>query len=144
MIRTLAIAGLAAAFALPAGAQTPDFGGLNGLRDHARQLYEGQGYAHAAGPFYMMLNQGGRQSVHLPVTNGVEYSVVGVCDTNCTDFDLVLRNGNGQDIGSDLKPDDFPIVGLQPNMDGVVSMEGVMAACSRTPCYAAVDVFWKR
>lgn len=144
MIRTLAVAGLAAAFALPAAAQTPDFGGLNALRDNARQLYEGQGYAYAAGPFYMSLADDAVQSFKLPVEKGVEYSLVGMCDNDCTDFDMVLRNGNGEDIGSDLKADDFPIVALQPNMDGVLTIQGVMAACSVAPCYAAIDVYWKR
>lgn len=145
MIRTLAATGLAAFLAFPAWAQTPDFSGLNGLRDQNRQLYEGRGYAHAAGPFYMTLNEEGRQSVQLPVAKGVEYIVVGVCDSNCTDLDLILRDGTGLRIGSDEMAGKSPVLVRRPSVDdGVMTIEGVMDQCWDTLCYAAFDVFSKR
>lgn len=144
MIRTLAATGLAASLAFPALAQTPDFGGLNGRRDVVRQVLQERSFNPAAGPFYMMLDEGGRQSVRLPVTRGVAYAFVGVCDADCTVINLVLRNGNGDVIGSDLSVRKASVVELQPDMDAVVTIEAVMTTCSQPPCYAVVDVFWNR
>lgn len=144
MIRTLAATGLAAFLAFPASAQTPDFSGLDGLRDQNRQLYEGRGYAHAAGPFYMTLNEEGRQSVQLPVAKGVEYIVVGVCDSNCSDLDLILRASTFMRLGSDEMAGKSPVVEHRATIDDVMTIEGVMGQCWATLCNAAFDVFSKR
>ena len=128
-----------------ASAQTGDYRQqLDQQLQKSRELFQQQGYSIAAGPFTGALPVGGKERFTLPVENGVSYKILGVCDNDCQDVDLRVFNMNGQNIGEDVTDDDIPIVELQPTGTGTVQLEANMIKCTSTPCYHAVEVYWKR
>jgi hypothetical protein len=110
----------------------------------SRDLFRGQGFTVAAGPFTGALQPGAKERFTLPVERGVKYKVLGVCDNDCSNVDLRIFNMNGQNIGEDITDDDIPIVDLEPKVTGTVQLEATMVTCSEAPCYHAIEVYWKR
>src|SRR5688500_16370961 len=47
------------------------------------------------------LNDERNEEVTVRLRAGVNYAIVGVCDTDCDDLDIVLYNANGREIVSD-------------------------------------------
>lgn len=71
------------------------------------------------------------------------YRITTVCDGDCGDIDLYLYDENGNSISSDLKTDDFPIVGCSPTWTGQFKLKVKMINCTRNPCRFAIAVFRK-
>lgn len=143
--RAAFIAVLACFAATSASAQSSDYRQqLDQQLQKSRELFQGQGYSIAAGPFTGALQAGGKERFTLPVESGVSYKILGICDNDCSDVDLRLFNMNGQNIGEDVTDDDVPIVELQPTGTGTLQLEAHMVTCSNAPCYHAVEVYWKR
>lgn len=55
------------------------------------------------------------ETLTLTLHAGTGYALVGVCDADCSDLDLVLYDADGREVSSDLKPDDTPVVIAVPN-----------------------------
>lgn len=147
MLKKVAVvAALAACFAIaPATAQDASYRAqLDQQLQKSRELFQGQGYSIAAGPFTGALQPGAKERFTLPVEQGVSYKILGVCDNDCSNVDLRVLNLNGQNIGEDTTPDDIPLVELQPTGTGTVQLEATMVSCSQAPCYHAIEVYWKR
>lgn len=69
--------------------------------------------------------------------------IVGVCDVDCSDIDIVVRDPQGNEAGSDRETDDVPIVGVRPALSGTYSVTIIMAGCSAAPCRFGVGVYGK-
>ncbi len=72
------------------------------------------------------------------------FTVLGVCDNDCTDVDLTLYDMDGNELDTDVEIDDFPVVetprlasGLRQRFQVRISM----FECSVSPCRYAVAVF---
>lgn len=84
------------------------------------------------------LLQGDSQVASLRAPAGTVY-VVGACDENCRDLDLIVRDSEGREVGRDQDLDDTPIVLLQTT-GGTYSVEVSMPACL-DQCHWGVGVF---
>lgn len=135
--------GLLALTALPAAAQVPDVFAreLAGKLARAESLLTENGYARAAGPFPGALsdNQSRRQTVMLRA--GQDYRIVGVCDSNCGDFDIRVFDANNRLIAQDVLQDNVPVVHVVPNATGQYSIEPTMARCAVQQCWYAFNVY---
>ena len=88
-----------------------------------------------------MLAQGQREGSGIRLDSGVEYKIVGVCDSNCRDLDLFLYDENGNQVSRDASNDYLPIVTVTPRWDGRFLLRASMARCNKAKCGYAVRVF---
>jgi hypothetical protein len=77
----------------------------------------------------------------LPVRGGARYTLVAVCDVDCTDLDLRVLDGGGSVLAQDVEPEAYASVEIVPARDGTLRVEPVMANCTASPCLYAVAVF---
>lgn len=72
---------------------------------------------------------------------GVAYTIVGACDVDCNDVDLELLDGaTGQVVGSDLLPDDYPVVNYTPAAPARFFVRVILKTCTQSPCYVGARV----
>jgi hypothetical protein len=76
------------------------------------------------------LSEGGSTTGTINVASGAAYIVIGVCDENCSDLDLTIRDSSGNEVGSDFEPDDAPMVVIPSGSGGRYTFEVSMATCS--------------
>lgn len=81
------------------------------------------------------------QDLILTLDAGRRYALVGVCDRDCSDLDLVLYDEDGYIVDSDTEPDDTPIVSVTPRETARYRLHVMMASCAVQPCYYGVGVF---
>ena len=86
------------------------------------------------------LRSGQPQYWEVQLARGATYQIVGVCDSDCSDVDMEVYDGNGNSVGSDTLADDYPRVQLTPTTSGTFSVKIWLHACSTEPCYAAARV----
>lgn len=67
--------------------------------------------------------------------------LVGVCDIDCTDLDLGIYDGYGEEIDIDVEVDDRPTVEFEVIAGGTFEARAYMATCTREPCGFAVQAF---
>ena len=89
------------------------------------------------------MNTGTTTSVNWPITTekGRAYLIVGVCDNDCTDVDLVLQVWFGAEIASDVLADDIPVIRFTPSTAATYWIETTMVVCSVEPCSYGIAVF---
>lgn len=112
------------------------------IRESAKQ-FESDGYALTHEIFTGSLADDASDSVTLDLEIGMKYYIVGACDTDCSDLDLILYDGAGNQIDSDMLVDDFPIVEVTPARSGKFTIQVNMAACSVAPCRFGLGAFGK-
>jgi hypothetical protein len=85
------------------------------------------------------------QAFRLPITleSGTEYRLVGVCDQDCFDLDLVLRDPSGQEVASDVLEDALPILAHVADTTAEYQVEVIMIACGLEPCAYRLAAFAK-
>jgi hypothetical protein len=147
-IGRLALSGALAAFALgglnaPAAAQDEWTAQVRRLLQQAGKTFEERGYSMTHSIYTGSLNASARENVTVNLDIGTEYQVMGVCDTDCTDVDLVVRDSGGNEVGSDVLDDDVPIVAVTPRRSGTYQVTVIMANCSAEPCRYGIGVFGK-
>lgn len=131
------------AIAQPALAQDSWTQQVRGLLQEAGKTYEERGYSMTHNIYTGSLNGSSRENVTLDLDIGTEYQIIGACDTDCSDVDLVLRGPNGAELDSDLLEDDFPIVSVTPSRSGKYELNVIMVSCSAAPCRYGIGVFGK-
>ncbi|HYJ80748.1 MAG TPA: hypothetical protein VEW03_14130 [Longimicrobiaceae bacterium] len=109
----------------------------------AGRRFEAQGYEMTHDIYTGSLNDDGSTMVTLNLSIGTEYQILGQCDEDCTDLDLVLFDGAGNQIDSDLLEDDYPVVSVVPRRSGSFRVRVSMATCSVEPCRYGIGVFGK-
>lgn len=73
---------------------------------------------------------------------GVDYTIVGVCDEDCSDIDLTIIDDDGDVIDEDILEDNFPIVSVSPRRDAAYTIEVDMYECDVEPCYFGIAIFY--
>ncbi|MEB3274267.1 MAG: protein kinase domain-containing protein [Prochlorothrix sp.] len=91
--------------------------------------------------FSSTLEGGQRETLTVYLEEGQQYSIVGACDEDCSDLDLVLYDDNNNEIDTDTEPDDFPIVEVSPAWSATFSVEVHMYNCSTPNCVYGIGVF---
>lgn len=70
------------------------------------------------------------------LTGGVNYTFFGACDGDCSNIDLELLDGaTGAVVGSDLLPDDYPVVNYTPQANGPYYVRLILRNCTQAPCF---------
>jgi len=137
-----AIAALAL-LAVPAAAQVPD----PFARELAQKLARAQtvvsdmGYQRAAGPFAGGLGANRAARFQVMLRAGMDYRIVGVCDSRCADLDMRLYDANEQRVAEDVLEDAVPVIHIQPAFTGQHTIEVAMIRCSSDPCWFAFNVY---
>jgi hypothetical protein len=143
-ISTAAVAALATvASATPAMVSASDIQALlDSLMTQARSQLSISGWQSLRQPRASALNGGDSQTFTLQLNAGRQYVFVGVCDADCSDMDLTLRDSAGNILSQDVAMDDTPVVRYSarsavPNARLTVTM----ASCSVDPCFYQVGSF---
>ena len=79
----------------------------------------------------------------IQLTAKTQYALLGVCDEDCEDLDLVILDPTGQTIGQDEATDDSPIVNFTAKTAGRYQVVARMADCDAAPCAYGVAAFAK-
>jgi hypothetical protein len=105
----------------------------NTIREH--------GYAADREPMMGSLNASASESMMVNLQGGVRYSIVGVCDNDCTDVDLRIWAPDGTKLAEDILTDDTPVLEFTATVTGQYRLSVEMATCSTNPCYWGVQVY---
>lgn len=84
--------------------------------------------------------QGTTARTTLDLEGGRRYTLIGVCDGDCTDLDLRVLDG-GYLLAEDVRADEHATVDLSTARDARLTVEVVMARCAQSPCHFAVGVY---
>lgn len=137
----IALAAIAAALlSTPAQAQP---GIVTTLLDSAVVLMDGNGFVPADDAVRGTLPEGEDEEFELELEAGSQYFVMAVCDGECSDLDLVLTNSSGEEVESDRKMDDVPMLAIQ-GQSGTFVLSVEMATCASDECHYGVRVFRNR
>lgn len=105
------------------------------------QAFAAQGFQRMGDPTTGQLRQGERFNVPTTLQTGGEYRIIGVCDGDCSDLDLVLYDENNTLISQDNLVDATPIVSVTPQWTGPFTVQAVMHQCAVQPCYYALVLY---
>jgi hypothetical protein len=100
-----------------------------------------QGFQMVGQPYSGGLAQGQTWNVPAELHPGYDYRVIGVCDRDCADLDLVLFDPNGALLTQDTTTTSQPIVGIQPAYVGMFTIQVQMYNCAVAPCYYAIALY---
>lgn len=83
------------------------------------------------------------ESFTLTLHAGTKYALVGKCDDDCHDIDLVLYDADGDQVDSDIENDDYPLVQVTPSETQRYRVKVIMANCQTNPCWYGIGVYGK-
>jgi hypothetical protein len=107
----------------------------------ASDLFAPEGYTMVGDPTLGSLHDEASEDFHVTLQAGVSYVLVGVCDNDCPDVDLMLLDDSGNEVDSDYETDAVPIVEVTPLRTQSYSVHVYMADCSSGPCVYGVGVY---
>ncbi len=99
---------------------------------------EEEGYEVALEPYMDVLDDSAHDGLSLTLEGGTEYKIIGVCDSDCSDIDMHLQDGDGNLVARDQSDDDVPIVDVSPGQTASYQLIVVMHECSAEPCHYGV------
>jgi hypothetical protein len=114
---------------------------VRGLLDRASESFASRGYRMSHDIFQGRLDDDATDDLSVQLRAGQEYEIIGACDNDCQDLDLVLYDDNGNTVDSDLATDDFPIVSVTPRRNGRFRIHVSMANCTAEPCRFGVGIY---
>ncbi len=85
------------------------------------------------------LYEGESHFFELDMAPGYEHAIMAVCDSDCTDIDLILYE-DGVEVDFDREPGTVPIIIGVPDR-AYYEVEVFMYGCSVEPCYYGVGLF---
>lgn len=107
------------------------------LDNYARQLAPNGVRINAVPDLYAALQPQAEHRWQFQLRGGQAYAVLGACDDDCNDVDLIVEGPDSRALGADVENDDYPIVGFTPQTDGLYSVRIVLQTCTVAPCYVA-------
>ena len=87
------------------------------------------------------LDEAASEVVTFRLQRGVTYAIVGVCDEDCGDVDLIVAEPSGRETGRDAEKDDTPVVEFRADKTGEYRVKVEMAECADEPCVYGIGVF---
>ncbi|MFL6857275.1 MAG: hypothetical protein ACJ8EB_05140 [Allosphingosinicella sp.] len=141
----IAAAGLVALGAAPSAAQQGDQWAQQVKRymDAAAKPFFDRGYRYGGFAHSGGLANTARERLTIRLGGGLTSQIMGGCDTDCSDLDLVLYDAAGNQVDSDVQADDYPIVSAKPAGDANYTLEVRMAKCRADPCRYAIQQYVK-
>ncbi|MFC1499463.1 caspase family protein [Candidatus Zixiibacteriota bacterium] len=82
-----------------------------------------------------------KERISFTLRAGVEYRILGVCDSDCNDLDLALYDPKGKMVTNDVATDDYPLLMFTPDETGTYQVEVNMVACTVSPCYYGIGLW---
>lgn len=134
-----AIAILVAASALAVASSVAAQSSGRALIEQKFSEFEAQQNFSATARNYGQLRGGASQSFTFDVRGGAAM-FIGLCDENCSDVDLIVRNSAGQVVGSDVLDDNYPVVGVENAPAGRYTVEVQMPGCTSS-CHWGVHLY---
>ncbi|MEZ5961641.1 MAG: toll/interleukin-1 receptor domain-containing protein [Hyphomonadaceae bacterium] len=131
---------LPAANQAPTGDQNPTQTNANQIQQITAALAQ-QGFQMAGQPVTANMPQGQYSNVPVQMNVGYEYRVVGVCDADCGNLDIIIYDGYNNAIGHDTLADSQPVVGILPTSSGMFTAQVQMISCTVAPCYFTVAAY---
>lgn len=107
----------------------------------ASELFAPEGYALVGDAQMGSLHDEASEDFHVTLNAGVSYVLVGVCDNDCPDVDLMLLDDSGNEVDSDYETDAVPIVEVTPFRTQSYRVHVYMADCQSEPCFYGVGVY---
>ena len=107
----------------------------------ASDLFAAEGYGMVGDAHVGSLHDEASEDFHVTLNAGVSYVLVGVCDNDCPDVDLMLLDDSGNEIDSDYETDAVPIVEVTPFRTQSYRVHVYMADCTSEPCFYGVGVY---
>jgi hypothetical protein len=111
--------------------------------DAAAKPFFDRGYRYGGYSYSGSLNNATKERLTVRLGAGLTSQIMGGCDKDCSDLDLVLYDPAGNQVDSDVQADDYPIVSARPSSDGVYTLEVRMVKCSAEPCRYAIQQYVK-
>ena len=105
------------------------------------QALAAQGFQQIAQPVTGQLGAGQTQNWPLTMSVGYQYQIVGVCDNDCGNIDLVIYDENNTLVAQDVLADATPIATVQPQWTGPFTVQAAMQHCTVQPCYYALVLY---
>lgn len=116
---------------------------VEGYLKTASKTLSDRGYAQTHETQIGSLRDDENESFTVTLHSGTAYALVGVCDNDCTDVDLVLYDADGDQVDSDLQTDDYPMVQVRPRETMRYRVKVIMATCKTNPCWYGIGVYGK-
>jgi hypothetical protein len=107
----------------------------------AEQVAAQQGFQLVGQPFSGSLAQGQSWNVPAELHAGYDYRVLGVCDRDCADLDLVVFDNNGVQVAQDTATSNQPVVAVAPAYTANFTVQVQMYNCTIAPCYYAIALY---
>jgi hypothetical protein len=117
---------------------------VGALLDQAASVATSNGLRRTHTPYIGSLREDATAGHTLQLDAGVRYQLIGVCDNDCSDFDLRLFDPRGREVASDVLTDDTPVLSVTPRMGGTYTVRAIMTACSDQPCRYGIGVYGGR
>jgi len=111
------------------------------LLSQAASMATDNGMRRTHTPYIGSLREGATYNHTLQLNGGTAYSLIGVCDNDCSDLDLRLYDANGREVASDVLTDDTPVVNVTPRRTGTYTVRAIMTTCSSEPCRYGIGVY---
>ncbi len=92
---------------------------------------------------YALLDDGDVATAKIRLRPG-HYQVIGVCDDDCTDLDMVVTGPDDEEIGRDVLLDPLPAVEFTVRRRGDYHIDVSMESCSTDSCFYGFQLFKER
>ena len=86
------------------------------------------------------LNGDEAESFVVTLRGGVSYSILGVCDEDCTRLQLVLVTLANSEIALERHSEGFPVLRFTPTATTQYRIRVVMEGCRMNPCWYGVGI----
>jgi hypothetical protein len=116
---------------------------VEGYLKRAAKTLSDKGYAQTHDTQIGSLRDDENESFNLTLHSGTAYALVGVCDNDCSDLDMVIYDADGSQVDSDVQTDDVPIVQVTPGETQRYRVKVLMASCKTNPCWYGIGVYGK-
>ena len=135
---------LVALLALPVSGAYAQASSVASQLSAASKSMAGRGWVQAERDLAGKLNDDARTDWTIYLVKNVEYSILGFCDNDCKDMDLILFDENNNKIAEDTTTDDVPVVSVTPKWTGRFTLRVLMDDCATNPCNYGVRIFSRR
>ncbi|MEB3341748.1 hypothetical protein [Okeania sp.] len=75
------------------------------------------------------------------LSSNISYTILGVCDDNCTDLNLTLKNEKGEKITGDEKENGIPVISFTPTEDNKYKITAQPDKCTTGKCAFGMVLF---
>lgn len=89
------------------------------------------------------LDEGNQIEIPVKLSKGKNYGFAAVCDPNCSDVDLILKDANDRVIQEDIEDRDTAVVKHTAKKTGRYYLSIDMAACDDLECAYGVGLYRK-